>query len=184
MSLQIKVKELCGRVTEISVDGEDPTVRELSICVEKSLGFSCGTQRLIFSGKELSNQPDSLLSGYNVADGTTVHLVIRKPKLEVEAQAGAEEFTRVDFTPEEPIQQDYNGYLDMDLDLVFQAFRLAKLLKLTAMLELFEVMAFSMLLPILFPAIFLIFIGVHAISVVRLAWLVPVNHSLFKIFFS
>ena len=68
------IKVLDGGEFALDVDSED-TVEAVKQKIQDKRGFSPADQRLIFAGKELED--GRTLADYRLADGTTLHLVLR-----------------------------------------------------------------------------------------------------------
>lgn len=73
MFITIKVKNLAGRICEISVDTED-TITKLKELIEEKEGIPPEQQRLIFGGRAIAD--DKKLSDYKIESGHTLHLVL------------------------------------------------------------------------------------------------------------
>jgi len=71
--MQIKVKNLAGRVLEIDIDPTD-TIEKIKERVEEKEGIPPQQQRLIFGGKAMSDE--KTVADYNIAAGNTLHLVL------------------------------------------------------------------------------------------------------------
>ena len=72
---RIFVKILSGKTLTIRVSLSD-TIKNVKIQIQDMTGVLCGQQRLIFAGKQLL-EDDKALSGYNIQNGSTIHLVPR-----------------------------------------------------------------------------------------------------------
>lgn len=70
---QIKVKTLTGKEIEIDIEPDD-TVSRIKERVEEKEGIPPPQQRLIFGGKQMSD--DKKASEYNIEGGTVLHLVL------------------------------------------------------------------------------------------------------------
>jgi hypothetical protein len=188
----IKIKALNGTVTEFDNLPDNPSVLELKTHVEDKLQIPKETQRLIFSGKELTDN-NLHVSDYNIHDGTTVHLVVRnkpKPKTTVVAPPMVEspmsggaghDLEQQQLMPQQADYADYaqlqfpQGPADpqMNIEAVFDVVRLARSVKLIALCELFEILAFSILIPAMFPVALLAVCGIIAAETLRVWFIVP-----------
>ena len=70
---QIKVKTLTGKEIEIDIEPSD-TVARIKERVEEKEGIPPPQQRLIFGGKQMSD--DKKAQDYNIEGGTVLHLVL------------------------------------------------------------------------------------------------------------
>ena len=70
---QIKVKTLTGKEIEIDIEGDD-TIARIKERVEEKEGIPPPQQRLIFGGKQMSD--DKKASEYNIEGGSVLHLVL------------------------------------------------------------------------------------------------------------
>ena len=70
---QIKVKTLTGKEIEIDIEPDD-TVARIKERVEEKEGIPPPQQRLIFGGKQMSD--DKKAQDYNIEGGTVLHLVL------------------------------------------------------------------------------------------------------------
>eukprot|EP00475_Leptophrys_vorax_P035059 TRINITY_DN573_c0_g1_i1.p1 TRINITY_DN573_c0_g1~~TRINITY_DN573_c0_g1_i1.p1 ORF type:complete len:267 (-),score=74.98 TRINITY_DN573_c0_g1_i1:152-952(-) len=192
----VKIKDLKGVVTEIANLPENPSVLELKTQVEERLSIPRDVQRLIFSGKELTDN-DLRLSDYNINDGTTVHLVVRtKPK----AKAAITPYV-ADPTPQQQQQQqnqdvavnvdnpfpgEFGDFAqmqmaaaaapevaNMNVEAVFDTVRVSRTVKLIALCQLFEVLAFAIINSAIFPVALLAICGIAAAETLRPHLLIP-----------
>lgn len=69
----VKVKLLTGNQTEIDIDPTD-TILRIKERVEEKAGIDPQQQRLIFAGRQLSDEKAA--SDYNIEGGSVLHLVI------------------------------------------------------------------------------------------------------------
>lgn len=72
--MQIFVKNLSGKTITMEVDPES-TVLQLKGKISEKEGIGVADQRLIFEGKQLSDE--STLNSVNIGEDSTVHLVLR-----------------------------------------------------------------------------------------------------------
>jgi len=70
---QIKVKTLTGKEIEIDIEGDEPISR-IKERVEEKEGIPPPQQRLIFGGKQMSD--DKKATDYNIEGGSVLHLVL------------------------------------------------------------------------------------------------------------
>ncbi|KNE54957.1 NEDD8 [Allomyces macrogynus ATCC 38327] len=71
--MQIKVKTLTGKEIEIDVEIDDKLTR-VKEKVEEKEGIPPAQQRLIFGGKQMSDE--KTLADYNIQGGSVLHLVL------------------------------------------------------------------------------------------------------------
>jgi len=71
--MQIKVKTLTGKEIEIDIEVDD-TIARIKERVEEKEGIPPPQQRLIFGGKQMSD--DKTAAQYNIEGGTVLHLVL------------------------------------------------------------------------------------------------------------
>ena len=71
--MQIKVKNLSGKVIEIDIEPTD-TIERIKERVEEKEGIPPPQQRLIFGGKALADEKTA--ASYNINAGNTLHLVL------------------------------------------------------------------------------------------------------------
>ena len=69
----IKVKNLAGRIAEISAEPTD-TVEKLKELIEEKEGIPPVQQRLIFGGRGIADE--KTLEFYKIESGHTIHLVL------------------------------------------------------------------------------------------------------------
>lgn len=162
------------------------------------LGIKQDVQRLIFSGKELTNNQIPL-ADYNIHEGTIVHLVVRnKPKPTVTTPAPLQpaidqqtpmsdaQALGVDFDLEHQHQLMYADHAqdhvaNLNVDAIFETVRMSRAIKLIALCELFEVLAFSVVTPALFPVAVLAICGLVAAETLRPYFLIPVSAPMYII---
>jgi ubiquitin len=72
--MQIFVKTLDGKTMTLEV-GADDSIQNIKKKIQAKQFIPEDQQRLVFSGKELTD--DQTLGDYNIADESTLHLVIR-----------------------------------------------------------------------------------------------------------
>ena len=70
---QIKVKTLTGKEIEIDIEADD-TIARIKERVEEKEGIPPPQQRLIFGGKQMTD--DKKASEYNIEGGSVLHLVL------------------------------------------------------------------------------------------------------------
>ena len=70
---QIKVKTLTGKEIEIDIESDD-TIARIKERVEEKEGIPPPQQRLIFGGKQMTD--DKKASEYNIEGGSVLHLVL------------------------------------------------------------------------------------------------------------
>jgi len=71
--MQIKVKNLAGRVVDIDIEPTD-TIERIKERVEQKEGIPPPQQRLIFGGKAMADEKTA--ADYNITAGNTLHLVL------------------------------------------------------------------------------------------------------------
>jgi len=71
--MQIKVKNLAGRVVDIDIESTD-TIERIKERVEQKEGIPPPQQRLIFGGKAMADEKTA--ADYNITAGNTLHLVL------------------------------------------------------------------------------------------------------------
>jgi len=71
--MQIKVKNLAGRVIDIDIEPTD-TIEKIKERVEQKEGIPPPQQRLIFGGKAMADEKTA--ADYNINAGNTLHLVL------------------------------------------------------------------------------------------------------------
>jgi len=69
----VKVKTLTGKETEIDVELKD-TIAYVKECIEMKEGIPPPQQRLIYQGKQMSDE--KTVGECNIEAGTVVHLVL------------------------------------------------------------------------------------------------------------
>merc|ERR1712060_492541 len=72
-AMNIKVKTLTGKEIEIDIETDD-TIARIKERVEEKEGIPPPQQRLIFGGKQMSD--DKKASEYNIEGGSVLHLVL------------------------------------------------------------------------------------------------------------
>lgn len=72
--MQLLVKTLTGKTITVDVN-EDDTVETLKQRINEKEGIPVDQQRLIYSGKQISEE--RTMSDYGVTNGATMHLVLR-----------------------------------------------------------------------------------------------------------
>jgi len=70
---QVKVKTLTGKEIEIDIETDD-TIARIKERVEEKEGIPPPQQRLIFGGKQMTD--DKKASEYNIEGGSVLHLVL------------------------------------------------------------------------------------------------------------
>ena len=73
LAAQIKVKTLTGKEIEIDIEADD-TISRIKERVEEKEGIPPPQQRLIFGGKQMTD--DKKASDYNIEGGSVLHLVL------------------------------------------------------------------------------------------------------------
>ncbi|KAK9893747.1 hypothetical protein P389DRAFT_108029 [Cystobasidium minutum MCA 4210] len=71
--MQIKVKTLTGKEIELDIEPQD-TIQRIKEHVEEKEGIPPAQQRLIFAGKQMSD--DKTATDYALEGGATLHLVL------------------------------------------------------------------------------------------------------------
>eukprot|EP00308_Calcidiscus_leptoporus_P003341 CAMPEP_0119362214 /NCGR_PEP_ID=MMETSP1334-20130426/9337_1 /TAXON_ID=127549 /ORGANISM="Calcidiscus leptoporus, Strain RCC1130" /LENGTH=97 /DNA_ID=CAMNT_0007377395 /DNA_START=96 /DNA_END=389 /DNA_ORIENTATION=+ len=71
--MQVKVKTLTGKEIEIDIETDD-TIARIKERVEEKEGIPPPQQRLIFGGKQMTD--DKKASEYNIEGGSVLHLVL------------------------------------------------------------------------------------------------------------
>eukprot|EP00475_Leptophrys_vorax_P001273 TRINITY_DN1067_c1_g3_i1.p1 TRINITY_DN1067_c1_g3~~TRINITY_DN1067_c1_g3_i1.p1 ORF type:complete len:260 (-),score=65.79 TRINITY_DN1067_c1_g3_i1:94-873(-) len=158
--MQVKVKDLKGVVTEFDGLPDNPSVLDLKVRVQERLDVPQEVQRLIYSGKELTDNA-LLLSDFGIKDGTTVHLVVRKPPKSSSPVAGAPTTPDIVVSPGAAVnavgvpqqqqqhqqQEDYaqlQGHAVFDVnEIVFDAIRMSRTVKIITLVEMVELFAFA-----------------------------------------
>jgi len=72
-TMNIKVKTLTGKEIEIDIEADD-TIARIKERVEEKEGIPPPQQRLIFGGKQMTD--DKKASEYNIEGGSVLHLVL------------------------------------------------------------------------------------------------------------
>ncbi len=72
--MQLLIKTLTGKTITVDVN-EDDTVETLKQRINEKEGIPVDQQRLIFGGKQISEE--RTMSDYGVTNGATMHLVLR-----------------------------------------------------------------------------------------------------------
>ena len=72
--IQISVKTLTGKTIELRVN-PSMSIEDLKYAIQDKEGIPPDQQRVVFSGKQLEDE--NTLETYKIADGNTLHLVIR-----------------------------------------------------------------------------------------------------------
>ncbi|KAL1514779.1 hypothetical protein AB1Y20_003865 [Prymnesium parvum] len=72
-AVEIKVKTLTGKEIEIDIEADD-TIARIKERVEEKEGIPPPQQRLIFGGKQMTD--DKKANDYNIEGGSVLHLVL------------------------------------------------------------------------------------------------------------
>jgi hypothetical protein len=146
-TITLRVRSITGQTTELHEVPYDSTVADLKARVSSTLGIPPAVQRLIFAGRELTD--NLTINAVRITDNAIVHLVVRRgPEVPPEAQGGNEE-------------QDVEGGVrpgggaapppgDM-----FSALRLGRVTRMFALLDMFFLILRALAIPVLLAFIVL-----------------------------
>jgi hypothetical protein len=186
--MQLKIRSLTGATHDISVP-EFGTVADVKSAVKAILGIPNEVQRLIFLGRELSDESKPLTE-YKLVEGSVLHLVIRANVAEVAAPAG-----------QNPAERRNSGYADLEhqfpphgaypqggeggpdaiamgflSERVYNAFRLTRFLRILTILDIFQIVLFGIAAPIWLVFLPLPVLGYYAADKLRPYLILPVSY--------
>lgn len=153
--MRIRVRSLTGQTELIEISSILATVDELKHQVEISLGIPTDLQRLIFQGKELSDEHASLDS-YQVTDNCILHLVVRQ-KAEVPLAPPAGVLPDIEMQNYQAQHNQYHRYGnagEFSGEHIYNAFRLSRIIMMFALIDTFFLFLYAIYLYPLFLAIF------------------------------
>jgi len=162
--MTVKIRSLTGQTQDVSGVPREGTVGDLKRRVEAAMGIPTASQRLIYSGRELSGEEHTLHS-FGVADQSIVHMVIRSeaPLVQERGMEGG--------------AGEQNGYQAVVVEYggedIFETYRMSKWVMIFAYIDAFFLFLFGLFIPLFL--IFLVFpiSAIYGVKQFKKAYLIP-----------
>lgn len=161
--ISVQIRSLTGQTQTVGGVPQQGTVMDLKSRVQAALGIPTTSQRLIYSGRELSGD-DSLLSDFSIQDQTVVHMVIRSEGPYVnQAEEGAYE----QGMGRRAVAVEFGG------ENVYETYRLSRFVMIFAWIDLFFLFLYSLFLPWVFIALLFPMSAIYAVRKFEYRFLIP-----------
>jgi hypothetical protein len=133
--MRLRLRSVTGQNFEAELP-DDATVRDLHHKVQEELSVPPEQQRLIFSGRELT-ESQRTLSSYSIRDESIVHLVVRRgaPQIQQLHQPSAPDESVVVSMPSGEEQQRASAAAAFSGDEAYEIYNISRLVMVFAILD-------------------------------------------------